>query len=105
MHDSPKTGGSAALGWLRRQLKSPGYRFGGRTSVYAFMQNVGVVTNHVHGCFRASLRGPMGHNPAINAYRKRTLQMRAVDEHSPLMSDLALAGRYFDDVGTRFFAL
>ena len=47
----------------------------------------------------------MGHNPAINAYRKRTPQMRAVDEHSPLMSDLALAGRYFDDVGTRFFAL
>jgi hypothetical protein len=47
----------------------------------------------------------MGHNPAINAYRKRTPQMRTVDEHRLLMSDLALAGRYFDGVGTRFFAL
>jgi DNA-3-methyladenine glycosylase I len=36
-----------------RQLKSQGYRFVGPTSVYAFMQNVGVVNDHVHGCFRA----------------------------------------------------
>jgi len=34
-------------------LKSQGYRFVGPTSVYAFMQNVGVVNDHVHGCFRA----------------------------------------------------
>jgi methyladenine glycosylase len=26
----------------------------GPTSVHAFMQNVGVVNDHVHGCFRAS---------------------------------------------------
>jgi len=45
MHDSPKTGRFAASGWLRRQLKSPGYRFAGSASVYAFMQRVGVVTN------------------------------------------------------------
>jgi DNA-3-methyladenine glycosylase I len=32
-----------------KQLKSQG-----PTSVYAFMQNVGVVNDHVHGCFRAS---------------------------------------------------
>ena len=37
-----------------KQLKSLGYRFVGPTSVYAFMQNVGVVNDHVHGCFRAS---------------------------------------------------
>jgi len=37
-----------------KQLKSQGYRFVGPTSVYAFMQNVGVVNDHVHGCFRAS---------------------------------------------------
>ena len=37
-----------------RQLKAQGYRFVGPTSVYAFMQNVGVVNDHVHGCFRAS---------------------------------------------------
>ena len=35
-------------------LKAQGYRFVGPTSVYAFMQNVGVVNDHVHGCFRAT---------------------------------------------------
>jgi DNA-3-methyladenine glycosylase I len=37
-----------------KQLKSQGYRFVGPTSVYAFMQNVGVVNDHVRGCFRAT---------------------------------------------------
>jgi DNA-3-methyladenine glycosylase I len=37
-----------------KQLKLQGYRFVGPTSVYAFMQNVGVVNDHLHGCFRAS---------------------------------------------------
>jgi DNA-3-methyladenine glycosylase I len=37
-----------------KQLKSQGYRFVGPTSVYAFMQNVGVVNDHVQGCFRAA---------------------------------------------------
>jgi DNA-3-methyladenine glycosylase I len=37
-----------------KQLKSQKYRFVGPTSVYAFMQNVGVVNDHVHGCFRAT---------------------------------------------------
>jgi DNA-3-methyladenine glycosylase I len=36
-----------------KQLKSQGYRFVGPTSVYAFMQNIGVVNDHIHGCFRA----------------------------------------------------
>jgi DNA-3-methyladenine glycosylase I len=40
-----------------KQLKSQGYRFVGPTSVYAFMQNVGVVNDHVHGCFRATVTG------------------------------------------------
>ena len=40
-----------------KQLKSQGYRFVGPTSVYAFMQNVGVVNDHVRGCFRASDSG------------------------------------------------
>jgi DNA-3-methyladenine glycosylase I len=38
-----------------KQLKSQGYRFVGPTSVYAFMQNVGVVNDHIHGCFRATV--------------------------------------------------
>ena len=37
-----------------KQLKSQGYRFVGPTSVYAFMQNVGVINDHLHGCFRAT---------------------------------------------------
>jgi DNA-3-methyladenine glycosylase I len=37
-----------------KQLKSQGYRFVGPTSVYAFMQNVGVVNDHIHACFRAT---------------------------------------------------
>ena len=39
---------------LARQLKAQGYRYVGPTSVYAFMQNVGAVNDHVHGCFRAA---------------------------------------------------
>jgi DNA-3-methyladenine glycosylase I len=37
-----------------KQLKLQGYRFVGPTSVYAFMQNVGVINDHIHGCFRAT---------------------------------------------------
>jgi DNA-3-methyladenine glycosylase I len=37
-----------------KQLKTQGYRFVGPTSVYALMQNVGVVNDHIHGCFRAT---------------------------------------------------
>jgi DNA-3-methyladenine glycosylase I len=37
-----------------KKLKSQGYRFVGPTSVYAFMQNVGVINDHIHGCFRAT---------------------------------------------------
>jgi DNA-3-methyladenine glycosylase I len=39
---------------LAKELKAHGYRFVGPTSVYAFMQNVGMVNDHIHGCFRAS---------------------------------------------------
>ena len=38
---------------LAAELKSQGYRFVGPTSVYAFMQNVGAVNDHIRGCFRA----------------------------------------------------
>jgi DNA-3-methyladenine glycosylase I len=49
--DLPKTTPQAEA--FAKQLKSQGYRFVGPTSVYAFMQNIGVVNDHVHGCFRA----------------------------------------------------
>jgi DNA-3-methyladenine glycosylase I len=42
-----------------KQLKSQDYHFVGPTSVYAFMQNVGVVNDHLQGCFRA-----VGHSSA-----------------------------------------
>lgn len=49
--DLPKSTPQAEA--FAKQLKSQGYRFVGPTSVYAFMQNVGVVNDHVLGCFRA----------------------------------------------------
>jgi SAM-dependent methyltransferase len=48
---------------------------------------------------------PMGHNPAINVYRRLTPQMRTVDEHPLLMADLNGAERWFDRVEPSFHAL
>jgi DNA-3-methyladenine glycosylase I len=45
---------------LAKQLKAQGYHFVGPTSVYAFMQNVGMVNDHVRGCFRAAGQTPAG---------------------------------------------
>jgi DNA-3-methyladenine glycosylase I len=53
--DLPKSTPQAEA--FTKQLKSQGYRFVGPTSVYAFMQNVGVVNDHIHGCFRAIDQG------------------------------------------------
>src|SRR2546425_3027716 len=50
--DLPKSTREAEA--FAKRLKSQGYRFVGPTSVYAFMQNVGVVNDHIHGCFRAT---------------------------------------------------
>jgi DNA-3-methyladenine glycosylase I len=50
--DVPTTTPQAAS--LAAQLKSQGYKFLGPTSVYALLQNVGAVNDHIHGCFRAS---------------------------------------------------
>ena len=49
--DLPKSTREAEA--FAKRLKAQGYRFVGPTSVYAFMQNVGVINDHVHGCFRA----------------------------------------------------
>jgi DNA-3-methyladenine glycosylase I len=37
---------------LSRDLKGRGFRFAGSTIVYAFMQSVGLVDDHLPGCFR-----------------------------------------------------
>jgi len=48
---------------------------------------------------------PLGHNPVINAYRRRTPALRTEDEHPLLMRDLEQAREYFRDVDTSFFHL
>jgi hypothetical protein len=47
----------------------------------------------------------MGHNPAINLYRRLTPSQRTEDEHPLRMRDLELAREYFAHVETDFFAL
>ena len=47
----PQAGAQA----LSKDLRKRGLRFVGPTIVYAFMQAVGLVNDHVPGCFRRSL--------------------------------------------------
>jgi SAM-dependent methyltransferase len=54
---------------------------------------------------RAVFLEPMGHNPVINLYRRRTPELRTEDEHPLLQSDLAHAHSYFEEVEARFFNL
>ena len=41
---------------------------------------------------------PLGHNPIVNLYRKRTPALRTVDEHPLLKADYHLAQEYFKEV-------
>jgi DNA-3-methyladenine glycosylase I len=66
--DLPKSTPQAEA--FARQLKSQGYRFVGPTSVYAFMQNVGVVNDHLHGCFRASDYPPPRRAPEFPPHQR-----------------------------------
>lgn len=52
---------------------------------------------------RAVFVEPLGHNPAINLYRRLTPKIRTEDEHPLLMRDLRAAERYFGRVDGRFF--
>ena len=54
---------------------------------------------------RAIFIEPFGHNPAINAYRRRTPAARTPDEHPLLRRDIALARRHFATVDLQFFGL
>jgi len=54
---------------------------------------------------RALFLEPLGHNPAINAYRDRTPGFRTPDEHPLVKSDIELARDYFAQVDMRFFGL
>jgi SAM-dependent methyltransferase len=44
---------------------------------------------------------PLGHNPALNLYRKLTPRLRTPDEHPLLMADLRRARTYFSRVDPR----
>jgi ubiquinone/menaquinone biosynthesis C-methylase UbiE len=48
---------------------------------------------------------PLGHNPAINWYRRRTPEMRTSDEHPLVSRDLAAASKYFSKISPQFFNL
>jgi len=48
---------------------------------------------------------PMGHNIAINLFRRRTPELRTVDEHPLLIGDLRDARRAFRRVETGFYGL
>ena len=54
---------------------------------------------------RAVFVEPLGHNPAINAYRRLTPKMRSVDEHPLLMPDFDVARRFFPLVDLTYFNL
>ncbi|MFH1675619.1 MAG: class I SAM-dependent methyltransferase [bacterium] len=46
---------------------------------------------------------PLGHNPVINAWRKRTPELRTSSEHPLVISDMKIMRKYFDRIETRFF--
>lgn len=48
---------------------------------------------------------PLGHNPAINAYRRVTPSLRTEDEHPLLAGDLERANSHFDRVELEYFNL
>lgn len=50
-----QTKGSAALS---NELKKRGFRFVGPTTLYAAMQAIGLVDDHIHGCFLARKTDP-----------------------------------------------
>jgi SAM-dependent methyltransferase len=52
---------------------------------------------------RAIFVEPLGHNPVINWYRRRTPAMRTADEHPLLMSDLRLAREFFRRVDLKYY--
>ncbi len=63
---------------LSKDLQARGFRFVGSTIIYAFMQSVGLVDDHLPGCFRYADAGrdrlavtaaaaSFGHEPHTNA--------------------------------------
>jgi DNA-3-methyladenine glycosylase I len=56
---------------LSKDLKRRGFRFVGSTIVYAFMQAVGVVNDHLTGCFRRAQLAALPKSRSSATLRKR----------------------------------
>ncbi len=54
---------------------------------------------------RAVFLEPLGHNPLINLYRKRTPALRSPDEHPLLIKDLQAANDFFSSLTINYFHL
>lgn len=52
---------------------------------------------------RAIFIEPLGHNPAINLYRRRTPGLRTPDEHPLKLDDLRLVASHFERSDVRFY--
>ena len=53
---------------MRKDLQKRGFKFVGTTICYAFMQAVGMVNDHVVGCFRyEELKNKSEHNESVGA--------------------------------------
>ncbi|MGE0770175.1 MAG: class I SAM-dependent methyltransferase [Cyclobacteriaceae bacterium] len=48
---------------------------------------------------------PLGHNPLINGFRKKTPTIRTEDEHPLLMNDLKDAGKFFGRITVKYYYL
>ena len=48
---------------------------------------------------------PMGHNPAVNLYRRLTPAMRTPDEHPLRVEDIRAASRWFGEVNAEYHVL
>jgi DNA-3-methyladenine glycosylase I len=62
---------------LSRELVKRGFRFVGPTICYAFMQSVGMVNDHLVGCFRRAVVRRLGTERALNKIGKTLEHPRA----------------------------
>src|SRR5512139_1543252 len=58
---------------MKKDLQKRGFKFVGTTICYAFMQAVGMVNDHVVGCFRyKELKNKDGHNKALRRITEKS---------------------------------
>ena len=62
---------------LSKDLKRRGWTFVGPTTIYAFMQAMGLVNDHVDGCFVT--RGRASRDPNADAHGRRRRNAQSTD--------------------------